>query len=84
MRTGCSYRAIVGAQHIDLIVARVIAPDRLLRNRERVCIDALLDLDADIHARQKLMLWIREFSAQSDLTRGLDPRSRPRKAIWPE
>ena len=45
-----------------------IALDRLLRHGDRVAVDALLDLNAHIHARQQFALRIRKFAAQSHLT----------------
>ena len=48
--------AVVGANHIDLAAAGVVALNRLLRDCERVAVGALLDLDAHIHARQQLAL----------------------------
>ena len=50
-----------------LAAAAAIALDRLLRHRDRVAVDALLDLDADIHARQQLALGIAELAAQGHL-----------------
>ena len=59
--------AVVGANHIDLAAAGVVALDRLLRDCERVAVGALLDLDAHIHARQQLALGIGKLSSQGHL-----------------
>ena len=59
---------VVRAHHIDLAGAGGVALDRLLRNRERVAIGALDDLDADIHAREQFSLRIGKLATQRDLT----------------
>jgi hypothetical protein len=59
---------VVRAHHIDLAGAGGVALDRLLRDRERVAVGALHDLDADIHAREQFSLRIRELATQRDLT----------------
>ena len=46
-------RAIVVAHDEHFARAGIVAADRLLRHRERVGIDALLDLHAHIHAGQQ-------------------------------
>src|SRR4029077_16316606 len=75
--------AIVGPQYVDIVAARVSAPNRLLRYCERVDVDALLDVDADIHSRQKLASLIREFSAQRDLIGGfVHARVRENQLSW--
>src|SRR5437660_7419383 len=65
-----NHGAIVAPQNVNIVAAGVIAPNCLLRHRKRVSVDALLDVDADVHSRQKLASRIREFSAQSDLISG--------------
>ncbi len=50
-----------------LAAAAAIALDRLLRHRDRVAVESLVDADADIHARQQLALGIAEFAAQGHL-----------------
>ncbi len=62
--------AIVVAQHEQLAATGVVAANRLLRHRERIGVDALLDLHAHKHAGEKLTLRIREFAAQRHLSRG--------------
>jgi hypothetical protein len=59
---------VVRAHHIDLAGAGGVALDRLLRNRERVAVGALDDLDADIHAQEQFSLRIGKFATQRDLT----------------
>ncbi|MGY4327629.1 hypothetical protein ACVWWG_002046 [Bradyrhizobium sp. LB7.2] len=51
-----------------LAAAAAVALDRLLRHRDRVAIEALVDADPDIHARQQLALGIAELTAQGHLT----------------
>ena len=59
--------AVVVLDHEYLAAAAAVALDRLLRHRDRIAVDALLDLHADIHARQQFALRIREFAAQRHL-----------------
>ena len=54
--------------HEDLAAAAGVALDRLLRHRDGVGIDALLDQHADIHAGQQFALGIRELAAQRHLS----------------
>jgi hypothetical protein len=59
--------AVVRAHDIDLAATAVVALDRLLRNRERIAVGALLDLHAHIHARQQLALRVGKLAAQRHL-----------------
>ena len=59
--------AVVVLDHEHFAAAAGIALDRLLRHRDGVGIDALLDQDADIHARQQFALRIGKLAAQRHL-----------------
>ena len=59
--------AVVRAHDVDLAATAVVALDRLLRNRERIAVGALLDLHAHIHARQQLALRVGKLAAQRHL-----------------
>ena len=66
--------AVVVLDHEHFAAAAAIALDRLLRHRDGVGVDALLDQDADIHARQQFALRIGKFAAQGHLPgMGIDP-----------
>ena len=67
--------AVVVAHHEHFAAAGVVAADGLLRHRERIGIDALLDLHAHIHAGQQRQLRIGKLAAQRHLTgAGIDRR----------
>src|SRR6202011_4293654 len=59
---------VVFADHEHFAPAPVVAAHRLLRYRERMGIDPLLDLNADIHAGQQRQLRIGKLAAQRHLT----------------
>ena len=69
VRTGCDRHAVIVLDDEHLAAAAAIALDRLLRHRDRIAVDALLDLHADIHARQQFALRIGEFAAQASPAR---------------
>ena len=57
--------AVVVLDDEHLAAAAAVALDRLLRHRDGVAVDALLDPDADIHARQQFALRIAEIRRAS-------------------
>ena len=59
--------AVVVLDHEHFAAAAAIALDRLLRHRDGVAVDALLDLHADIHAGQQFALRIGKLAAQRHL-----------------
>ena len=72
--------AVVVLDHEHFAAAAAVALDRLLRHRNGVGVDALLDQDADIHARQQFALRIGKLAAQGHLPgMGVDPGVREQK-----
>ena len=66
-RTACDRDVIVVLDDEHLAATAAVALDRLLRHRDGIGIDALLDQHANIHARQQFTLRIRKFAAQRHL-----------------
>ena len=67
-RTWVTLAPVVFADHEHFAPAPVVAAHRLLRHRERIGIDPLLDLNTDIHAGQQRQLRIGKLAAQRHLT----------------
>ena len=65
---GPAFGLVLGTDNIDEGIALAVALHRHLRDRERGFGNRLLDADADIKARQKVAVGVREFAAHRDLT----------------